>query len=63
MVVAFFVECHLEKKDRARLYGLELKSPLVLKLAVKVFMVYSCYKDKSVVVMAVTHALTVVMLK
>ena len=61
--MAFFVECHLEKKDRARLYGLELKSPLVLKLAVKVIMVYSCYKDNIVVVMAVTCALMVVMMK
>lgn len=61
--MAFFVGCHLEKKDRTRLHGLELKSPLVLKLAVKVIMVYSCYKDNSVVVMAVTHVLMVVMLK
>jgi len=43
--------------------GLELKSPLVLKLAVKVVLVYSCYKDNSGVVMAVTRALMVIKLK
>jgi len=43
--------------------GLELKSPLALKLATKVDMVYSCYKDNSGVVMAVRCALMVIMLK
>ena len=41
--------------------GLELKSRLELKFAVEVIMLYSCYKDDSGVVMAVTCV--VIMLK
>jgi hypothetical protein len=45
-------------------YNLELKSPLaLLKLAVKVIMTYSCYKDNIGVVTAVTCSLMVIMLK
>jgi hypothetical protein len=53
----------MEKKERVRLYGLELKSPLVLKLAVKEIMVCSGYKDNSGVVKAETCVLMVIKLK
>ena len=52
-----------KEREGETVYGLELNSPLLLKLAAKVFMVCSGYKDNSGAVMAVTHVLMVIKLK